>query len=272
MHDFLMPMNDYLASIRPSYDHKLNVTLFAGSDVPAALIYGKPSLLKKDDFLGDFKGIAEKFLNISVNYEYGRQFSNMRRFKLHAVRAYSFGPYFPQTFDNLMARAESIYDLDSLKKPQRVILIERSHKPISANRSGGQWIKTGSLIRYIENHQELMTALSRRYGDDFINVVLEDMPFDEQIALFRNARIVIGQHGAGMCNIAWMANRSASVLELPTTRFPTFEHMCLAKQLDYRVIYRKWRKEAPASCLVDIGQVMGILDSIDSRFTACNNP
>ena len=110
--------------------------------------------------------------------------------------------------------------------------------------------------------------MSRRYGDDFINVVLEDMPFDEQIALFKNASIVIGQHGAGMCNIAWMANKRASVLELPATRFPTFEHMCLAKQIDYRVIYRKWRKEDSAEYRVDIGQVMGILDSIDTKFTS----
>ena len=143
-------------------------------------------------------------------------------------------------------------------------------------------MKTGSAKRFIENHQELMTALSRRYGNDFINVVLEDMPFDEQIALFRNARIVIGQHGAGMCNIAWMADRNASVLELPASRCPTFLHMCLAKQIYYRATHGKWikdrrkkgkwRKDTPAPFPVDIGQVMGILDSIDSRFTACNNP
>ena len=263
MHDFLMPMNDYLTTVRPSPSHKLKIILFSAAANPEALINNKAGQLKKDDFLGDFREIAEKFLNIEVQYEFGMHFAKLINKRLHLVRPYSFGPYFPQTFDSLISRAQDVYDLESCNKYPPVILIERGCKPLSADRMGGQWVKTGSAIRTIENHGELKEALSNKYGDSFINVRLEDMPFEEQIALFKNAKLVVAQHGAGMCNIAWMVNKGATVLELPPVRFQTFANMCSAKQLDYRVIFRRWVKDAPAPARVDVTQIMSMLSDID---------
>lgn len=263
MHDFLMPMNDYLKALRPDSSYKLKVILFAACVNEAAVLNHTARLLKKDDFLGDFIAIAEKFLNIEVQYEYGRTFSRLNNIKMHVVRPYSFGPYFPQTFDSLIYRAHEVYDLQLGKEYPPVILIERGCKPLSANRIGCQWSKTGSAIRTIENHGELKEALSNKYGDSFINVRLEDMPFEEQIALFKNAKLVVAQHGAGMCNIAWMVNKGATVLELPPVRFQTFANMCSAKQLDYRVIFRRWIRNAPAPARVDVTQIMSMLSDID---------
>lgn len=264
MHDFLMPMNDYLPYLRPSSSYKLKVILHTGDINQNALLKGKAKPLHKDDFLGDFIGIAEKFLNIEVQYKHLKEFNSLKDVKLYPINSYSFGPYSPFTFKALMDRANEVYGVESCKEYPPVILIERGHKPLTANRLGGQWVDTGTSRRTIENHSELKEALSNKYGDSFINVVLEDMPFENQIALFRGAKLVVAQHGAGMCNIAWMVNKGATVLELPPIRFQTFVHMCAAKHLDYRVIPGGWVRSAPASTAVDVNKVMSMLSDIDA--------
>lgn len=262
-HDFLMPMNDYLATLRPDPSHSVGVILFGAAQGPAGFKGQIPGMIKRDDFLGSFINFAEKFLNIKVRYEYGPAFEKVPR-KLVRIKSYSFGPYKPESFDRLVSRADSLYGSLIRRKYPPVILIERGHAPLEASRSGHQWIKTGSSIRNLSNHSEIKDAMLEKYKDDFMNVVLEDLSFEDQISLFKHAKIVVGQHGAGLCNIAWMTQNNSTVVELPPVRFPTFRHMCRAKNIDYKVIFRRWIREAPASTYVDASQVIDLLPNIQT--------
>jgi hypothetical protein len=79
----------------------------------------------------------------------------------------------------------------------KILLIERPFTPPSNNlleNSSGQ-------RRLIYNHLELKTALTNIYKDEFINCILDTLPFEEQYYLFKNVKIIIGQHGAGLVNI-----------------------------------------------------------------------
>jgi hypothetical protein len=64
--------------------------------------------------------------------------------------------------------------------------------------------------RYIENEIEILPLL-RQYG--FTRVSLSGCSLQEQIDLFRNARIIVGSHGAGFANLAF-ASSGATVIEL----------------------------------------------------------
>jgi hypothetical protein len=79
----------------------------------------------------------------------------------------------------------------------KILLIERPFIQPTNNlleNSSGQ-------RRTIYNHLELKTALTNLYGDDFLNCNLDMMSFEEQYYLFKNVKIIIGQHGAGLVNI-----------------------------------------------------------------------
>ena len=79
----------------------------------------------------------------------------------------------------------------------RLILVER--KVVDEDRGGGR--------RNIANHSQLEKALevfAEMKGLTFQNAVLEDMSFIEQVKLFSTAKVVVGQHGAGLCHFLWM--------------------------------------------------------------------
>jgi len=64
--------------------------------------------------------------------------------------------------------------------------------------------------RRIANRDELEKVL-RKY--DFLSVRLEKMTFNEQIRLFANASLIMGQHGAGLAN-AIFAREGTPIIEL----------------------------------------------------------
>jgi capsular polysaccharide biosynthesis protein len=57
-----------------------------------------------------------------------------------------------------------------------------------------------AAYRRVENYNEVIDLLSA-YG--FEPYVLEEMSFERQVALFNNAEIIVGPHGAGFSNIIW---------------------------------------------------------------------
>ena len=61
--------------------------------------------------------------------------------------------------------------------------------------------KTSGQRRLVYNHAELKNALKKLYKTKFINVSLDNVTFEEQYYLFKNTKIIIAQHGAGLCNI-----------------------------------------------------------------------
>jgi hypothetical protein len=91
-----------------------------------------------------------------------------------------------------------------------LLLIERSLPPDyylsdECSVKGG-----GSLRRSIANHSEISDDLRILVETGMLegiktmrNVKLEGMPFHEQIQLFASAKLIVGQHGAGLSNIVF---------------------------------------------------------------------
>lgn len=80
----------------------------------------------------------------------------------------------------------------------KVVLIERKYKPFNDN---VYILNASGQRRIIYNHDNLKQSLSKLCGDDFINVSLDHLTFEEQYYLFKNAKLIIAQHGSGLCNL-----------------------------------------------------------------------
>lgn len=75
--------------------------------------------------------------------------------------------------------------------------------------------------RKILNQEELEVSLFR-FG--FTLLYLDEISVKEQIGYFKNAKIIIGVHGAGLTNLVFSCN--ASVIELyPKTRKTSYSHL-----------------------------------------------
>lgn len=91
-------------------------------------------------------------------------------------------------------------------KQHKVILIERL-PPQEFFRTQARHTGGGSSRRSIPNHTEVQAALEGWVGAPlaFQNVRLEELDFLAQVRLFASAKMVVGQHGAGLANAVWMA-------------------------------------------------------------------
>jgi capsular polysaccharide biosynthesis protein len=179
--------------------------------------------------LGTMKAKAEAFLQcrvveITTPNQMQRLAPTVRRVQLECLHEL---PVFSPTlfdavfkFGHKQISHESKYD---------VILIERGVDP-------HQTQKNGKLRRSLPNHDELKDALQRVYKTRFCNVVLEPLSMTEQVALFANAKVVIGQHGAGLMNLVWLKQPGALVIEFPPYGTNCFKKMCQAKQFKYERI------------------------------------
>ena len=67
---------------------------------------------------------------------------------------------------------------------------------------------SGKQRRDVLNHREMMEELRGVFGTKINNIVLEKKSLFYQYQLFKNASIVIGQHGAGLGNIFFMKPNS----------------------------------------------------------------
>jgi len=84
--------------------------------------------------------------------------------------------------------------------------------------------------RRVLNEGAVESALSAR---GFTSIQLEHMPFVEQVALFKGARMIVGAHGAGLSHLAF-ARRDAAVVELFAPSYVNPMYWCLADQLGLR--------------------------------------
>lgn len=84
------------------------------------------------------------------------------------------------------------------RKYRKIILIEREQpkKFIS-----DIFTSTGGERRFIYNHKELNDKLTEIYGLDFENIICDNLNIVEQYNIFKNASVIIAQHGAAISNI-----------------------------------------------------------------------
>lgn len=106
--------------------------------------------------------------------------------------------------------------------PEPVLLIERGVETLL---DGLQ--DTGANRRSIDRHADLVDYLETAMPGKVRTVRLEGMPVLHQIACFRRRRMIVGQHGAGLCNAAWNIRR-APILEVRPNKSPTFMNLARA--------------------------------------------
>lgn len=88
--------------------------------------------------------------------------------------------------------------------------------------------------RRVANDAELTVALE---AAGFATVHLEEMDWEEQIAAFRAARVIVAPHGAGLANVVFCSPGTRVVELVGRTYFnPTFWRLAALRGLDYRPI------------------------------------
>jgi len=202
IHDFIVPVMQHINESNAKYEHIYleNYTRWSS--------------------LGNFRPIAEKILGLKITELNTDEIDKLNILRTE-ISTISFGPYRSIFFKDIIPYVSNTLKLT--ESPYRVILIERGKsKPGS-----------GAHRRFLPNHRMLETKLSKYFGPIFKNVVLEDLSIDEQVSMFMNVDIVIGQHGAGLCNIIWMNNPNSLVIEFPPYEVETFRNMAKAKQIKY---------------------------------------
>jgi len=116
--------------------------------------------------------------------------------------------------------------------PNNVILIERSKQVRDPRIADGR-----PHVRFIKNHKHLREAVSnvcREKKLAFFNMMPENYTFQEQVEIFSRAGCVIGQHGAGLTNIFWMAP-STQVVEIQVSRkIPCYQQIANSRGLLYK--------------------------------------
>lgn len=111
-------------------------------------------------------------------------------------------------------------------------------------------------VRKIENELELVETLAR-FG--FIEYVLEDLPLEEQIALFYDAQIVVAPHGAGLSNLVYASEIAVIELFGRDQVKPTFYFLCKSRGHEYQYICGDAAR-INDNFSVDIPKVVSVLD------------
>jgi hypothetical protein len=130
-----------------------------------------------------------------------------------------------------------------------IVLIERnidpSYKHIDYSKQHFELQKMGKLSgkdrRYIINHEEIVDYLKSNFSDNFINVSLERTSIYYQYLLFKNAKIIIASHGAGLSNVIFMKENTCvieiiSKEKLNKEKEDTFKNLSLFCKLKHKFI------------------------------------
>lgn len=118
--------------------------------------------------------------------------------------------------------------------------------------------------RRVVNEAELWAGLEAR---GFVKVALEELGWAEQIAVCREARVVVAPHGAGLANLVFCAP-GTRVAELAGRSYfnPVFWRLAALGGLDYRAVVapgegplREEASEGAADIVADVGAVWAAL-------------
>lgn len=121
-------------------------------------------------------------------------------------------------------------------------------------------LANGKDRRCIDNI-ELLEAYLDSKKVFYKTLVLEDLTFEQQLKYFYNANLVIGAHGAGLCNLMF-CKKNTHVLEVLPLKLPLniiknsiywFKNISDSNNLKYK------------SCLNNTNEIINILDELQKR-------
>ncbi len=146
--------------------------------------------------------------------------------------------------------------------PDDIRLLRETFLPLAKETGGGRpcpriFLSRKKGTRSFSNQAEL-EALMGFLGYDV--VCLEDKPVLQQIELFRSAKVVVANHGAGLSNLIW-GNANAKVLELFSPSFFNDCYFRLARTLG--MTYRHLIADGTGWGGVDLSKVEEIVRCFD---------
>jgi capsular polysaccharide biosynthesis protein len=118
--------------------------------------------------------------------------------------------------------------------------------------------------RHVLNERELMQVLDRR---GFERVLLEDLPFLEQVRLLAEATFIVSPHSTGLTNLVF-CRPGTPVIEIFSPRYVTACWFSLASELglDYGYVMGLGKRggglRVHEDIMVDIPQVLRLLDDM----------
>lgn len=185
-----------------------------------------------------FSFLGQLFPDISWKYIPRSEFSRSS-VPLFCIKGYKFGPYPAKALESLFAYGERFLTHHGglLVNNRTIILIERGHQRLHV--LGKTFTDTGTQRRKLLNHAQVRQTIQHfadTHGMTFQNAVLESMSHAEQVNLFRHAHIVVGQHGAGLCNVVFCRPETTHVVEISNWGLPTIRHLCEAHRLHHRQV------------------------------------
>ena len=179
-------------------------------------------------YLYTFINMAERILNLKI-IEINSNDTNLLAFPIYNINTRTLGPYTPNFFKPINYIKNT---LNKSESPYKVILIEKDSKLNNIELSR----------RQLKNYTKIKEVLNEYYGVLFKSVILETLSIDEQISLFMNAEIVIGQHRADLSNIIWMNQPKCLIIEFLPNFVNTFINICKVKNFKYSRIQLNYRK------------------------------
>jgi len=123
--------------------------------------------------------------------------------------------------------------------------------------------RSDAAIRRLADEAEIMAKLEPL---GFERVLLSCMSFVDQVQLFNSASVVVGMHGAGLSNIAFMP-KGGKVVELltPDRLWPTYRGVAARSGLEHfpYVGARAGEiREADSDVSVDVGHFIGFVAEV----------
>lgn len=104
------------------------------------------------------------------------------------------------------------YRPNGIQKERLIPVVKKARENFRASWPAEYDVKTDILViernddRSISNLPELASVLSDRFPVTVEIDYLENMSLQEQSELFKNKRLIIGQHGSGLANLLWTAD------------------------------------------------------------------
>lgn len=217
-----------------------------------------------DQHMGNrFTQFFEKIFSVKVIYVHPDDFFR-RDYPILYVKGLKFGPY--PTEDLVWAEKHLGWGGGGGDHPnKKILIIDRGFRPIDvpahcrANRND-----TGNRRRRLENQREVIDCVQSFADRHCLTtevVRLEEHSIETQMRYFEEAWIVIGQHGAGLCNLIFSHRNHGHVLEISHWGLSTIRNITKAKGWQHHVVKSSMR-------ICDVNHLMDILTMIISRQNA----
>lgn len=175
--------------------------------------------------LGEFDSMVHfLFPWIKIHYLETRLFESSK-IPLLSWRGYAFGPY-PKEAIQWFQKTIIGPRIETKNTYPKVILIERGATKLRNVPFQVAIHDTGKQRRHLNNHSELERFCDSKFSS-FENIKLEGMDWEKQISYFWHAKCIIGQHGAGMCNLLF-ASKNPKVYEISHWGLQTIHQLALA--------------------------------------------